>query len=87
MLPSSTLFTADSLPLKVQNISIKYRKQCFETAYLGENVKNLPKQNIAQNVAFSLGFFCFLKSHNDPQKVAKLAKNHPIWSPCHQVTV
>jgi hypothetical protein len=43
--------------------------------YLGENVINLPKQKVAKNVTISLGFS---KNHNEPSKVAPLAKNHPI---------
>jgi hypothetical protein len=74
--------------LKAQNIYIKpllkpynaYNKLCFETAYLGENVINLLKQKVAQNVAISLGYFKFSKNHNEHPKVAQLAKNCPIWS-------
>jgi hypothetical protein len=47
-----------------------YSKPCFETAFSGENVINLLKQKVAQNVTISL--------------VAYLPKNHPIWSPCLQ---
>ncbi len=39
------------------------------------------KQKLAQNVAISLGFFNFSRNHDEPPKVAQLAKNHPIWSP------
>jgi hypothetical protein len=53
----------------------------FETAYLGEKVIILLQQKVAQNVAISLGYFIFPKNHNEPPKVAQLAKNHPIWSP------
>jgi hypothetical protein len=53
----------------------------FETAYLGENVINLLQQKAAQNVAIPLGYFIFSKNHNEPPKVAQLAKNCPIWSP------
>jgi hypothetical protein len=49
--------------------------------YIGENVINLLKQKVAQNVAISLGYFIFSKNHNEPSRVAQLAKNHPIWSP------
>jgi len=44
---------------KSQNI---YNKPCFETAYIGENVKNLLKQKVDQNVAISLGYFIFSKN-------------------------
>ncbi len=40
---------------------------------------------MAQNVAITLGYFIFSKNHNEPPKVAQLAKNHPIWSPCDKV--
>jgi hypothetical protein len=68
--------------LKVQNIYIKpllkplntYNKQCFETAYFGENVINLVKQKVAQNVIIILGYFIFSKNHTEPPKVAQLAK-------------
>jgi hypothetical protein len=53
----------------------------LETAYLGENVINLPKQKEAQKVAIILGYFIFSKNHNESPKVAQLAKNRPIWSP------
>jgi hypothetical protein len=62
--------------LKPENTN---NKSSFETVYLGENVINLLKQKLAQNVAISLGYF--LKNHNEPPKVAQLAKNHPFWSP------
>ena len=73
---------------KVQNIYIKpylkpknsSNKPYFKTTYLGENIINLLKQKVAQNVAISLGYF-FSKSHNRHPKVAQLVKNRPIWSP------
>jgi hypothetical protein len=43
---------------------------------LGENLK----QKVAQNVAITLGYFIFSKNHNEPPKVAQLAKSRPIWS-------
>jgi hypothetical protein len=46
-------------------------KPHFKTAYLGENDKKLLKQKVAQNIANSLGYFIFSKSH---PKVAQLAK-------------
>ncbi len=61
-----------------------YSKICFETAYLDENVINLVKPKVAQNVTISLGYFIFSKNHNEPPNVAYLPKNHPIWSPCLQ---
>ncbi len=75
------------LKFKVQNIYIKpvlkplntYNKKCFEHAYLCENVIDLLEQKIAQNVAISLGYFTFSINHNEPQKVAQLAKS-PIWT-------
>ncbi len=57
----------------------------FITAYLVENVINLLKQNVEQDVAISLGYFIFSKNHNEPPKVAQLANNNPIWSPWLQV--
>jgi hypothetical protein len=59
-----------------------YNKLCFETAYLGENVINLLKQKVAQKVMIILGYFILSKNLNEPPKVAHLAKNCPIWSPC-----
>jgi len=58
-----------------------YNKPCFETAYLGENVINLLKQKVSQDVAIILGNFIFSKNHNEPPKVTQLAKYPPIWSP------
>ncbi len=49
----------------------------------GENGINL----LQQKVAISLGYFMFSKNHDDPPKVAQLAKNHPIWSPWAQLEV
>jgi hypothetical protein len=46
-------------------------------AYLGENVINLLKQKVAQNVAISLGYFIFKKYLYEPPKVAQLAKQLP----------
>jgi hypothetical protein len=72
------------LNLKAPNIYIKpllkpynmRNKPCFETAYLGKNVINLLKQR----VAIILGYFVLSKNHNEPPKVAQLAKNCPIWA-------
>jgi hypothetical protein len=50
--------------------SYTYKKPCFETAYLGENVINLLKQKLA-NI---LGFFILSKNHNEPPTVAQLQK-------------
>jgi hypothetical protein len=77
------------LNLKTQNIYIKpllkplntYSKPCFETACLGKYLINLLKQKVAPKVAIILGYFIFSKNHNEPPKVAQLAKNYPIWSP------
>ncbi len=41
----------------------------------------LLKQKVAQNVAISLGSFSFSKNHNEPPKVAQLAKNRSVWTP------
>jgi hypothetical protein len=62
-----------------------YNKPCFETAYLDKNVINLLKQKVAPKVTIILGYFIFSKNHNEPPKVAQLAKNHPIWSPWKRV--
>jgi hypothetical protein len=43
---------------------------------LAENVKDLLKQKIAQNVTISLGYFNFSKNH-EPLKVGHLAKKSP----------
>jgi len=49
---------------------------------LGENVINLCKPKVAQNVVNALGYFIFSKTHNQLQKVAQTAKNSKAWSPC-----
>jgi hypothetical protein len=54
-----------------------YNKPCFELAYSGKNVIDLLKQKIAQNVAITLGYLIFSKNHNEPSKVAQLAKKLP----------
>jgi hypothetical protein len=54
----------------------------LKTAYLSKNVINLLKQKGAQKVTIILGYFILSKNHNEPPKVAQLAKNCPIWSPC-----
>jgi hypothetical protein len=36
----------------------------------------LLKQKVAQKVAIILAYFILPKKHNDPPKVAQLAKNH-----------
>jgi hypothetical protein len=90
--PKNAKISTTKLNLKDQNIYIKpllkpwntYNKPCSETAYLGENVINLLKQKVDQNVTISLGYSIFSKNHNEPLKVAQLAKNHPIWSPWYQ---
>jgi hypothetical protein len=48
---------------------------------MGKNVINLLKQKVAPKLAIILGYFILSKNHNEPPKVAELAKNHPIWSP------
>jgi hypothetical protein len=62
-----------------------YNKPCSETAYFSENVINLLKQKVAQNVTISLGYFIFSNNHNEPPKVAQLAKNRPILPPCSDI--
>jgi hypothetical protein len=37
---------------------------------------------LKQKVAIFWGYFVLSKNHNEPPKVARLAKNLPIWSPC-----
>jgi hypothetical protein len=62
--------------------TIKYLQQTmFETAYLSKNVIKLLKQKVAKKVAIILGYFILSKNHNEPPKVAQLAKNCIIWSP------
>ncbi len=51
------------------------------TDYLGENVINLLKPKVAQNVANSLGYFIISKNHSELSKVAQGVKNRLIWSP------
>ncbi len=43
-------------------------------AYLGENLIKLLKQKVVQRVAIILGYFILPKNHNEPLKVAQLAK-------------
>jgi hypothetical protein len=42
---------------------------------------HLPEQKVAQKVAIILGYFTLSKNHNEPPKIAQLAKSCPIWSP------
>jgi hypothetical protein len=67
-----------NINLKAQNIYINHfwslkipTKTYFGTAYLSENVINLLKEKVAQNVAISLGYFIFSKNHNE-------SKSNPI---------
>ncbi len=60
--------------LKPQNT---YNKPCFETAYLGEKLINLLEQKVAQKVVIIMGYFILSKNHNEPPKVAQLAKKSP----------
>ncbi len=63
------------LKLKVQNIYIKpVLKTMLKCEYLRENVIDLRKQKIAQNVAITSGYFYFSKNHNEHSKVAQLIK-------------
>jgi hypothetical protein len=80
--------------LKVQNICIKPLlepwnsddKLYFETAYLGEKVKKMLRQKVAQNVAVSLGYFSCSKNQNEVPKVAQLARNAKSGHPaCDQL--
>jgi hypothetical protein len=73
--------------LKAKNIYINpllkpkntWNKLCFETAYLGENLINLYKRKVAQNVAHSLGYFSCAKNHNEPwQKIDQ--SGHPDYN-------
>jgi len=41
----------------------------------------LLKQKVAQKLPLFWATSAFQKNHNEPPKVAQLAKNHPIWSP------
>jgi hypothetical protein len=43
----------------------------FLMCLLGENVKDLLKQKIAQNVIITLGYFIFSKNPNKTSKVAQ----------------
>jgi hypothetical protein len=56
--------------------TLKYQ-QCFEIVYLGENVINLLKPKVAQNVASFLGCFMLSKNHNELQKVSPIGKKSP----------
>jgi hypothetical protein len=65
--------------LRQTNLKCKntYDKSCFENANLGKNVINFHNSKGAQNVAISFGCFIFTKNHNEPPKVAQLAKKSP----------
>jgi hypothetical protein len=57
--------------------TLKYLQQTmFWNCLLRKNVINLLKQKVAQKA-----FQILSKNHNEPPKVAQLAKNRPIWSP------
>jgi hypothetical protein len=43
-------------------------------------LKQKVAQKVTQKVTIILGYFILSKNHNEPAKVAQLAKNHPIWS-------
>ncbi len=59
----------------------------IDTAYLGENVLNLPKQKVAQNVSISLRYLIFSKGHNWLPKIAQLVKNCPSgYNVCHIIS-
>jgi hypothetical protein len=60
-----------------------YNKPCFVTAYIGKYVINLLKQKVAPKVTIIFGYFVLSKNHNEPPKVAQLAKKRPIWSLWH----
>jgi hypothetical protein len=51
-------------------------KSCYETSYLGENVKHLPKQKVAQNVNISLGYFFW-----PDQNFGFFCHHSPIYKP------
>ncbi len=55
----------------------------FKTTYLSKNIINLLEQNVAQNVAISLGYFIFPKIHNELPKVTQMTKivqsGHPVY--------
>jgi hypothetical protein len=65
--------------LKVQNIYIKpllelkntYNKLCLESAYLRENVKKCLRKKEPKMSPISLGFFIFLKNHNELPRFAQ----------------
>ncbi len=80
---AKTQFERPNMYIKPQlKLYNSYNKSCFQSAYLGENVINLLKQKVTQNVTISFGCQILKKQkHNDIQKGAKLAKNRPIWSP------
>jgi hypothetical protein len=69
--------------LKTQNIYKKplwkplntYNKPCFETAYLGENLKNLVKQKVAPKVTIILGYYILSKIIMSLQKKPNWQKN------------
>jgi hypothetical protein len=68
-------------PKDPQQTTFETSKYLQQTAYLGENSRNLLKQKVAQIVVIILGYFILSKNRNEPPKGAQLAKNHPIWSP------
>jgi hypothetical protein len=72
--PKKAKISTTKLNLKAKNIYIKpLLKLCFEIDYLCENVINLLRQKVAQNVAISFGYFIFSKNPIERPKVAQLA--------------
>ncbi len=55
----------------------RYSNNCLHC----EKVKDLLKQKVAQNVIITLGYFIFSKNHNEPSKVAQLAKIAQLGHP------
>ncbi len=68
VLKSKTLTTNTCETLKIPTANHVWK-------YLGETVKYLLKQKVAQNVNISLGYHILLKSHKAHPKIAQLAKN------------
>jgi hypothetical protein len=44
-------------------------------------------QKVAQNVSIFLGYFSYLKNHNELPKVAQMPKNRPSWGQSHKTFV
>jgi hypothetical protein len=66
-------------PKHLQQTTLETLKHLQQSIFLNclfrQKCINLLKPKVTQNVTISLGYFIFSKNHNEPPKVAQLAKN------------